>query len=254
MGKLEGEVAIVTGGAIGLGAGIVTKFLNEGAKVIIIDWNIEPLKDDKREDVAVSLFPSSPSGDVSDPKPWEEALKTANEKWGKLTIVVNNAGIVMNATPTHEMGFDTLDRLLKVNLKPIFVSAQLLVPHFIKEGIKANFVNITSMSASRPRPGLAYYTASKAAAEGATKSLAIEYAPHQIRFNGVAPVIANTQMTNSLTGGKDDPEARKRLAQTIPIQRIAQPEDIANMVAHLACKESDFVTGIIVSVDGGRGI
>ncbi|KAI5479969.1 3-oxoacyl-[acyl-carrier-protein] reductase [Pseudohyphozyma bogoriensis] len=234
-GKLAGQVAIVTGGALGLGDGIVTKFLAEDCKCVILDWNVSSLEDKPaRENVKVV------QGDVSKPEAWQKALAAAKE-FGKLTTVVNNAGIVSRDTrATHEADITELDRLLTVNLKGLFVSVQSIVPYFLENKIRGSFVNITS--------------ASKAAAEGATKSFAIEYAPQGIRFNGVAPVIANTQMAMSLTGGVPDEARLAQMAASIPLGRIAQPSDIANMVAHLACEESSFITGQIVAADGGRCI
>ncbi|KAI5475868.1 3-oxoacyl-[acyl-carrier-protein] reductase [Pseudohyphozyma bogoriensis] len=213
-GKLFGQVAIITGGALGLGAGIVAKFLAEDCKCVILDWDLSPL-DGKPARENVKLV----QGDVSNPEAWYKALETA-EEFGKLTIVANNAGVVSRDT------------------QGLFVSVQCIVPYFLENNIRGSFVNTTS--------------ASKAAAEGATKSFAIEYAPYGVRFNGVAPTISNTQMAQALTGGVPDEAKLAELGTTIPIGWIGQPADIANMVAHLACEESSFVTGQIVAVDGGR--
>ncbi|KAM0750620.1 oxidoreductase [Meredithblackwellia eburnea MCA 4105] len=246
MGKLSNVVAIVTGGALGLGAGITTKFLAEGAKVVILDWDISPLaKEPARENVKVV------QGDVSKLESWKAALDAA-QSWGKVSVVVNCAGLVSREkVASHESDLAELDRLMGVNVKGIFASVKGVVPYFLENSIKGAFVNITSVSATRPRPGLAFYTSA------ATKSLALEYAPNGIRFNGVAPVIANTRMAdvlNTKDGAAPDLASRAKLGETIPIGRIAEPSDIANMVAHLACEESSFVTGQIVAVDGGRTI
>ncbi|GAA6024858.1 hypothetical protein JCM10207_003158 [Rhodosporidiobolus poonsookiae] len=237
--KLFDSVAIVTGGARGLGAGIVAKFLSEGARCVVFDWDVSPLSD---PDSPQRLEPGRVKvvqGDVAKVQDWEKAVEAAKEL-GRLSIVVNCAGVCNQMTPTHDCGLDELDRLIGVNLKGVFASVKAVIPYFLAEGIEGNFVNITS--------------ASKAAANAATKSLALEYAPNRIRFNAVAPVMANTRMLVAMTDGVHNPAKLRALGETVPLGRLADPEDIANIVAHLACSESSFLTGQIIAADGGRCI
>ncbi|ETS84353.1 hypothetical protein PFICI_02378 [Pestalotiopsis fici W106-1] len=253
-GRLEGKVAIVTGGGAGFGVGIVDKFVHEGAKVVILDVVEENAQ------AVVSKHPKGSSvaikGDVSSESDWKRALEVAVQTFGKLDVVVNNAGVVYTAGPSTETAESDFDRVVKVNLKSLFWSSRVIIPYYKErgEGLGGLFINISSMSSPRPRPGLIWYGATKAGVTNASKGLALEWAKHNIRFNVIHPVAGETNMVPFFLGGEDSPESRAKMMSTIPLGRFAVPSDIGNTAAWLASDEASLLTGASIDVDGGRGI
>lgn len=241
-GRLENKVAIITGGGLGLGEGIVRKFVFEGAKVLIFDINAKTANS-----VASSLDSKSVSvfeGDVTNPSHWEAAVKQAVEKFGSLDIVVNNAGVVHNAQASDTVPFEEYERIMKINVSPLYHSARAARPVFEaqKSGV---FVNISSISAPRPRPNLVWYAGSKGAVSAITKGLAAEFAKFGVRCNAICPVAASTGMMASVLGGNDSEEGRAVLVKAIPLGRVAEPADVGNAAAWLASDEAGFVTGYV---------
>ncbi|KAI8311542.1 Versiconal hemiacetal acetate esterase [Colletotrichum sp. SAR11_59] len=203
-GRLEGKVAIVTGGGAGFGVGIVNKFTFEGAKVIIFDIN----EDDAKKTAALQPEGSAMAmrGDVSMEADWKAALSLAVDTFGKLDIIVNNAGVVYNACSSIETTEADYDRVMRVNLKSLYWSSNVAIPHFLTEKKGGIFINISSMASVRPRPTLVWYGASKGGFTNATKGLAIEWAKHNIRFNVIHPVAGETSMApeNPFPRGLED--------------------------------------------------
>jgi len=199
-GRLQGKVAIVTGGGSGFGKGIAEKFVREGAKVVIADFSVE-----WGSKAAQDLKCDFHETDVTKRAAWESLLQTTIEKHGKLDFVINNAGGTYKNKPTMEVTDEDFDKVVNLNMRSIYMSASTIVPHFQKNG-GGVFINIASTAGIRPRPGLTWYNASKAAASNATKSMAVEYAKDKIRFNAVCPVVAFVGSTNmtSLFLGKED--------------------------------------------------
>jgi NAD(P)-dependent dehydrogenase (short-subunit alcohol dehydrogenase family) len=188
-GRLQGKTAIVTGGASGFGKGIATKFAAEGANVLIAD-----LSQDQGSAVASELNCAFARADVTKADDWANLLSVALEKFGAVDIVVNNAGATYANKATEEVTEAEFDLAMNVNVKGIFHSVGALVPYFLKEGRPGCFVTVASTAGTRPRPRLTWYNASKYAAIGATKTMAVEYGPNQIRFNSVSPVVGSTGM------------------------------------------------------------
>ncbi|KAL5372166.1 hypothetical protein DPSP01_013704 [Paraphaeosphaeria sporulosa] len=251
-GRLDAKVAIVTGGGSGFGAGIVRKFVEEGARVLI--WDIAPAP---ASTLSASLSPGSTAvftGDVSRHEYWTAALESCVQTFGTLDILVNNAGVVHVAGPSHEVDEDEADRMWRVNVKPLLHSARVVVPHWIDKGIKGVVVNLSSVSAIRPRPRLVWYAASKGAVTTATRGLAAEYAEHGIRYNCVQPVLGETAMVAPVLGGIDTPEGRAIPLAGIPLGRLSTPEDIGAAVCYLASAEAGLLTGVCLDVDGGRSL
>ncbi|KAL3460066.1 hypothetical protein BJX64DRAFT_290708 [Aspergillus heterothallicus] len=243
------KVAIVTGGADGFGAAIADRFSQEDYRVIIVDLNKEKGEAKASKDSNILFL----RGDVTRQDTWERTLTLARESFGRLDAVVNNAGITGSPSPTHTKEMAEYERTFNVNVRPIFCSAQVIVPFMIKQG-HGVFVNITSTGCTRPRPGFAFYNASKAAVNVATKTMSLEYAPI-IRFNCIAPAVGNTSMLQASIGdGEDSKERLQMIEDLLPMKRIAQPLDIANAVWYLASDQSSFVTGTTLEVDGGRGV
>ncbi|OBT54684.1 hypothetical protein VE04_07726 [Pseudogymnoascus sp. 24MN13] len=245
--RLSGKVAIITGAGFGFGAGITEKFVAEGAKVVVAD-----LDDAKGESVAAAQPQGSAvfiQGDVTSEADWRKALDLAISSFGRLDVVVNNAGIVNKAIVQEEF-----DRIFRVNIKGLYQSARVISPFLQKQGQGGVFVNISSISALRPRPNLVWYAASKGAASAATKGLAAELAKDNIRCNAICPVAGETAMVPLFLGKPDTPENRKQILSGIPLGRFATPADIANAAAFLASDEAAFITGIELPVDGGRSL
>jgi NAD(P)-dependent dehydrogenase (short-subunit alcohol dehydrogenase family) len=186
-GRLEGKVAIVTGAASGFGKGIAAKFAREGAKVIIAD-----LSGDSAEAAAQELGCHFLVADVTKREHWQALLKLALEQFGGLDIVVNNAGTTYKNKPTVEVTDQDFDLVMDVNVKSIYLSTSVLVPYFLDNKRPGVFIQIASTAGIRPRPGLTWYNASKAAVSNATKTMAVEYGPQKIRFNAVCPVVGST--------------------------------------------------------------
>ncbi|KAI1363508.1 3-oxoacyl-reductase [Xylaria arbuscula] len=245
--RLEGKVAIVTGGASGFGKGIAAKFVEEGAKVLIAD-----LSEEAGKGVAKELGCAFAIGDVTKREDWERLLKEAIENFGKLDIVVNNAGAAYTNKATEEVTEKDFDLVMTVNVKSVYLSTNVIIPYLLEKNIEGCFIQIASTAALRPRPRLTWYNASKAAVITATKSMAVEYASHPIRLNSVSPVIGSTGMTHLFIGKPDTPENRKAFESTVPLGRGSTPADVANACCYLASDEAKFITGVNLEVDGGR--
>ncbi|EHY58282.1 4-formylbenzenesulfonate dehydrogenase TsaC1/TsaC2 [Exophiala dermatitidis] len=246
-GRLSGKVAIVTGGASGFGRGIATKFVNEGAKVIIADLSAA-----SAEAVAKELGCQFTVANVTKREDWEALLRKAQEQYGGLDIIVNNAGATYANKPTHEVSDKDFELVMDVNVRSIYLSTSVLLPYFLEQKRPGAFIQVSSTAALRPRPGLTWYNASKAAVSNATKTMAVEYGPQKIRFNAVCPVVGSTGMTHLFLGKPDTEENRAGFVSTIPIGRARTPADVANACCYLASDEAEFVTGVNLEVDGGR--
>ncbi|KAI1332435.1 3-oxoacyl-reductase [Xylariaceae sp. FL0255] len=246
--RLEGKIAIITGGASGFGKGIATKFVEEGAKIIIADLSAEA-----GQAVASELNGHFVKADVTKRDHWVNLLHESIDKFGKLDIVVNNAGACYSNKATEAVTDDEFDLCFNVNVKSIYLSTSVIVPYFMEKKIAGNFIQVASTAGVRPRPRLTWYNASKAAVINATKTMAVEYGPHQIRMNSVSPVIAGgTGMTHLFIGKPDTAENRKAFESVVPLGRGSTPADVANACCYLASDEASFITGVNVEVDGGR--
>ncbi|KAH8788227.1 3-oxoacyl-reductase [Diaporthe sp. PMI_573] len=248
--RLEGKVAIVTGGASGFGKGIATKFIQEGGKVIVADLSAEAGQAVASELGASAAFQKA---DVTKREDWEQLLKTATEQFGGLDVVVNNAGTTYPNKPTEQVTDKDFDVTFTVNVKSIYLSTNVLLPYFLGSGRPGAFISLASTAGVRPRPGLAWYNASKAAVINATKSMAVEYGPKQIRFNSVSPVFGSgTGLSASFLGKPDTEENRAGFVATVPLGRGSTAADVANACCYLASDEANFITGVNLEVDGGR--
>ena len=248
--RLQGLSAIVTGGASGFGAEIARAFVREGAKVVILDLNADGAKSIAHEigDGALAL-----GGDVTSQADVEAAVKLAVDKFGSLDVVVNNAGWTFRNKPLLEVTEAEFDKAFAINVKSIFLMTNACVPVMKKQG-SGRIINIGSTAGLRPRPGLTWYNATKGAVNLMSKSMAVELAPDGIRVNCIAPVIGETGLLEAFMGVPDTPENRAKFIATIPLVRMSLPSDIANACVYLAGPESEFLTGVILPVDGGRTI
>ncbi|PNY27004.1 4-formylbenzenesulfonate dehydrogenase TsaC1/TsaC2 [Tolypocladium capitatum] len=246
-GRLDGKVAIITGAASGFGRGIAAKFAQEGSKVIIAD-----LSEKAGNAAANELGGKFVRADVTKTADWERLLIETLSTYGQLDIVVNNAGATYPNKPTEDVTEAEFDLVMNVNVRSIYASTAVLLPYFLKEKRPGCFIQVASTAGIRPRPRLTWYNASKGAVITATKSLAVEFGPKQIRFNAVSPVVGSTAMTHLFLGKPDTPENREAFVATVPLGRPSTPADVANACCYLASDEASFVTGANIEVDGGR--
>jgi len=175
------------------------------------------------------------------------------DKFGKVDILVNNAGTSYRNKPTVEVTEDEFDKVFEVNVKGVYLGCNAFMPQAIerKSGV---VINIASTGATRPRPGLVWYNASKGAIWNATKGLAAEYGPHQIRVNSICPLLTGTALFSSFTGMEDTPENREKFTSNVPMGRIGEVEDVASACLFMASDEAKFITGVNLEVDGGKCI
>jgi len=247
--RLEGKVAIVTGGASGFGAGIVRKFLAEGASVMIADLNGDAAKtmaDAIGGEVRSCNTNVAKSADV-------EAMTSATlDAFGRIDILVNNAGTTHLPAPMEEVTEEDFDLVLAVNAKSVFLTAKHIVP-LMKAQNSGAILNVASTAAVSPGPRLSWYNASKGWMTTATKAMAIELAAEGVRVNAINPVAGDTPLLKSFMG-EDTPEVRAKFLSTIPIGRFSTPEDMGNAACYLCSDEASMITGVCMEVDGGRCI
>ena len=247
--RMKGKTAIVTGGASGFGEGIVRKFLTEGARVVIADINLNAaqiIADELgKETVAVQV-------NVADGASVENLQAVAKKTFGKIDIIINNAGVTHLPTPLDEISEEDFDRVFNVNCKSVYLMAKSFVPDMKvrKSGV---ILNVASTAGVSPRPNLNWYNSSKGWMNTATKTMAVELAPFGIRVNAVNPVAGETPLLASFMG-EDTPEIRQKFISTIPLGRFSTPQDIANAACYLCSDEASMVTGVCMQVDGGRCI
>jgi len=247
--RLANKVAVVTGGGSGFGAAICRRFVEEGARIVLVDCAADRAEPLARELGASAIFCRA---DVADANDARGMIDLAVERFGRLDILVNNAGAPQAPQSFIETTEHEWDRLFAVNAKAIFLAARHAVPIMRRQG-GGVILNTVSVAAIRPRPNLLAYNSSKGAALVATKSMAIELAPDRIRVNAVCPGPGDTPMLATFVGGDTDAH-RAGFLSTIPLGRLCAPADIADAMVYLASDEAAFVTGAILEVDGGRCI
>ncbi|OIQ31465.1 MAG: 3-oxoacyl-ACP reductase [Alphaproteobacteria bacterium MedPE-SWcel] len=247
--RLRGKTAIVTGGASGFGKGIVEAFLREGAHVMIADIN-----GPAAADLALSAGGAAHAQtvDVSNRASVQEMAEAALAQFGHVDILVNNAGVTHLPTPLDQVSEEDFDRVVNVNMKSVYLTAQALVPHMKQRGTGA-ILNVASTAGVSPRPNLNWYNASKGWMITATRTMAVELAPAGVRVNALNPVAGDTPLLKSFMG-EDTPEMRAKFLSTIPIGRFSTPEDMGNAALYLCSDEASMVTGVCMEVDGGRCI
>lgn len=245
--RLKDKVAIVTGGGSGFGAGIARRFAAEGAKLVVNDINA-----DGGSRIAQEVKGEFVQADVAKGADWAKLVQAATAKFGRLDIVVNNAGWTHRRKPYLEVTEAEFDKVYAVNVKSIYLSALHALPAMKRQG-GGCFVNIASTAGLRPRPGLTVYNSSKGAVILMSKSMAAEFGPDKVRVNCVNPVFSpETALSADFAGGALTEEAKKAFLATIPLGRFSTPLDVANACLYLASDEAAMISGSCIEVDGAR--
>ena len=245
--RLNDKTAIITGGASGFGEGMARKFAAEGARVMIADLN-----GGAAAEVAASLGAEATEVDVSQGDQVAEMVEAALAAFGRIDILINNAGVTHLPMAMEDVTEADFDRVLAVNCKSVFLTARHIVPQMKSQG-SGVILNVASTAGVSPRPRLNWYNASKGWMNTATKTMAVELAPEGIRVNALNPVAGETPLLKSFMGD-DTPEIRAKFLSTIPIGRFSTPEDMGNAACFLCSDEASMITGVCMEVDGGRCI
>ena len=250
--RLQGKVVLVTGAGGGIGEGIARRLAEEGASVVVAD-----IRDDAGRQVAASIqqagrIAAFAHADVTKSADVGELVAFAVAKFGRLDVVVNNAGWCHKNQPALETPEEDFDRVYAVNVKSIYLSTIHAAPVFRRQD-GGSFINIASTGAIRPRPGLSWYNGSKGAVITTSRSLAAELGPDNIRVNCINPVFnPDTGLVSQFAGGPMDDARRAKFLSTIPLGRFSTALDVANAALYLASDEASFISGTCIEVDGAR--
>jgi len=248
--RLAGKVALITGAGSGIGRATAVAFAREGAKVSVVGRRIEKLQEAVREIEAQSGEGLAIQCDVTKSTDAERAVRETAKRFGKLNVLVNNAG-ALSVSTIESIGEEEWDRLMTVNLKGPFLMSRAALPEFRKAGGGA-IVNVGSVLGLIAMKDRAAYCASKGGVTLLTKAMALDHAHENVRVNCICPSIVETELVKGLFASSEDGEAarRARIAQ-IPLGRMGRPEDVAEMAVFLASEESSWLTGAAIPLDGG---
>ena len=250
MNRLDGKVAIVTGGNAGIGEAVAKRFAEEGAAVVIsgrrqaeLDRVVSGIRHNKGKSLSVA-------GTVTDELHVRDVAQRTLDSFGRIDILVNNAGIGDFGKRIHETDDATWATVLDVNLTGVFRMTRAVIPHMLKQG-RGSIVNISSVASLVGIPGVPAYAASKGGMDALTRALAIDYAKDGIRCNVINPGLIDTPMAAPLLA---NPEMLQPILSHYALQRPGTPEEVANMVLYLASDEACWVTGGTFTIDGGMTI
>ena len=248
MGKsrLEGKVALITGGARGMGASEAQLFIDEGAKVVISD-----VLDSVGQETAKRLSPDGSvctflHHDVTSEDDWASVVESVIKTYGQLDILVNNAGIFERGS-VLDTTLPAFSRTMDINVTGVFLGMQAVAPHMVGRG-KGSIINISSVNGQKGAFGQTNYAAAKAGMHGFTKSLALEVARYGVTVNTVSPGYIGTKMVMAIPKEVLD----TKIIPQIPMGRLGKPEEVAGLVAYLSSEEAAFVTGANIAINGGQ--
>ena len=250
--RVQHKSIIVTGAGGGIGEGIAKRLAAEGASVVVNDINAALGQKVVAEIKAAGGTAVFFAADVTKTTDVQALVGAAVQHFGKLDVMVNNAGWTHSNRPALEVSEDEFDKCYAVNMKSIYLATIHAVPEFRRIG-GGSFINIASTAGVRPRPGLTWYNGSKGAVITTSKSLAAELGPDNIRVNCINPVFnPETGLSTAFAGGELTEERKAKFRASIPLGRFSTALDVANAVLYLASDEAAFISGVCIEVDGAR--
>jgi NAD(P)-dependent dehydrogenase (short-subunit alcohol dehydrogenase family) len=241
---LSGKVTLITGGSTGIGAACAERFAREGAKVVIADVNMQA-----GQALAQQLKASFVRCDVSDKSQIDYAIAYVLSQHGRLDVLVNNAGI-FKASPFLEVTEEDFDVVMSVNLRGAFFMAQAAARAMVQCQARGSIINMSSVNGVLAIPVIASYNMSKGGINQLTRAAALALADHGIRVNAVAPGTIATELAAQAV--LTDDAAKARILSRTPMRRLGEPQEVAEVVAWLASEASSYITGEIITIDGGR--
>jgi len=244
--RLEGKVAVITGAGQGLGRAYALVFAKQGADIVVNDVNEENAKNVVKEVEEIGRKAIAVVVSVDTMENGEKLINTALDKFGKVDILVNNAGITRTAM-LHKMTKEEWDQVISVNLTGVYNCLRAVAPHMMERKY-GKIISVTSVAGIRGTMGQINYGAAKAGVIGLTKSAARELCKYGINVNAVAPGVIETAMTKVI---RDNEKFSKKYLSDIPLGRFGTPEDVAKVAAFLASDDASYMTGQVLSVDGG---
>jgi len=248
--KLEGKVALITGGSLGLGKATAHLFAQEGANVVITGRTEKTLVEKVGKAKEAGHDISHIVSDVSIESNCREAVDFTLDKYGKIDILINNAGI-LGVGRTHETEIDFWDKIFAINVRGTYLMSKFTIPHMLENG-GGCIVNNSSILGLKALPGVAAYNSTKGAVTQLTRSMALDYAKDGIRVNAICPGTIETPMVDGLLDGMPDRDAAEEMFKSFhPMGRFGTPEEIAHAVLFLCDDSIGFMTGTMLSVDGG---
>ncbi len=247
MGRLIDKVAIITGGAGGMGASHAKRFVEEGAKVVVADLASSNAENFTKELGENAIFVET---NVTDESSWANLVNKTIETFGKIDILVNNAGVSTAVSSVEETPLEEFNKVVSINQVGVFLGMKHVIPN-MKENKAGSIINISSISGLRGTPGGVSYGASKFAVTGMTKSVALEVAETGIRVNSVHPGVIRTKMTDPAVLPEEVAKNIQAHVDRIPAKRMAEPQEVTNLVLYLASDESSYSNGAEFVVDGG---
>ena len=251
--RLKDRVALITGAGSGIGKATALTFAREGARVACADIDAAAAERTAKAIEQAGGTGLALAGDVAEAKDVRAMVDRTVGAWQRLDVLFNNAGIPQRPTPIEEFDDAFYEKLVAVNIRGVYLGCKHAVPVMKRQG-GGVIINTASTAAIRPRGGLNIYCATKGAVMAFTSALALDLAPFKIRVTAIAPVVTDTPMLPGFMAGPDGPEVRKALMASVPLGRLATPEDIANGALFLASDEGAMLTGSVLKVDGGRCI
>jgi len=245
---LKNRVAIVTGGGRGIGKAIAVRLAADGADIVIADIDLEAAESVVAELQALGHGALAVRTDISSKEQVQAMVQATMEKFGRIDILINNAGILGPTCPVVEVQEEDWDRVLTINLKGAFLCSQAVVPHMVAQGW-GRIVSMSSVAGKEGNPGMAPYNVSKVGIIGLTKSLAHEIAKTGVTVNCVAPTMIETELIDAVS-----PETMAMLLAKIPMGRIGKTYEVAALMSFLVSEEAAFITGQCYNITGGRAV